>query len=126
MQKINEITYDNTEMFTFVESVFSSDEQLDDIMHDERGNSTHFDLARGLVSRCHIVHYKQNTPDDLLRERDAVIFNFHHALFDFPSIQIFSHDLDQAYMTGQLLGDNGTDLRYIDCRFSHIFFSAAS
>ena len=35
-------------------------------------------------------------------DKDAIIFNFHHALFDFPSMNVFLHDLDQAYTTGQL------------------------
>ncbi|CAF4355789.1 unnamed protein product, partial [Adineta steineri] len=38
----------------------------------------------------------------------------HHALFDFPSMNIFLHDLNQAYTTGQLLYDDNTNLRYLD------------
>ena len=61
-----------------------------------------FDLAQGLVFRCHIVYYKQISSNDLLSDKDVIIFNFHHALFDFPSMDIFLHDLNQAYTTGQL------------------------
>ncbi|CAF4382473.1 unnamed protein product, partial [Adineta steineri] len=35
-------------------------------------------------------------------------------LFDFPSMNIFLHDLNQAYTTGQLLYDGNTNLRYLD------------
>ncbi|CAF1683370.1 unnamed protein product, partial [Adineta ricciae] len=38
-----------------------------------------------------------------------------HALFDFPSMDIFLHDLNLAYTTGQLPSDNDdATLRYID------------
>ncbi|CAF4058212.1 unnamed protein product, partial [Adineta steineri] len=73
-----------------------------------------FDLAQGLVFRCHIIYYKQISSHHLLSHKDVLIFNFHHALFDFPSMKIFLHDLNQAYTTGQLLYDDNTNLRYLD------------
>ena len=80
----------------------NTDEQLIDIMHNEKGNSQLFNLAQGLVFRCHLVYYKEISSDGFLSDKDALIFNFHHALFDFPSMNVFLHDLDQVYKTSQL------------------------
>ena len=78
-------------------------------------NSTLFDLSQGLVFRCHIVHYNEISSTDLISHKDAIIFNFHHALFDFPSMNIFLHDLNQAYTTHELRNDENIALRYLDC-----------
>jgi hypothetical protein len=94
-------------------------------MHDERKNSNHFDLARGLVFRCHIVRQKRVSRDSILRDGDALIFNFHQALFDFPSMDIFHSDLDTAYSTGQLIGDDDTTLSYLDCKLAFFFLYLA-
>lgn len=109
---------DNNEkqLFTFIENTFNTDEQLTDIIYNERRNSQFFNLAEGLVFRCHLLHYKQISSNDLLTDKDVIIFNFHHALFDFPSMNLFLHDLHQAYMTSQLtINDNNTP-RYLDCK----------
>ena len=121
MQRIID-SNDNNTTFTFIESIFETDEQLTNIMHDERGNSQHFDLAHGLVFRCHIVYYKQISSNDLLSDKDVLIFNFHHALFDFPSMNIFLDDLNQAYTTGQLPINDNTTLRYLDCKYKYFSF----
>ena len=84
-------------------------------MYNEKCNSQLFDLSQGLVFRCHLVYHKQISSNHLLTDKDAVIFNFHHALFDFPSMKVFLHDLNQAYTTGQLTNDDDTALRYLDC-----------
>jgi Condensation domain len=124
MQRIIEPSDDNHQLFAFVESTFASEEELSGIMHDERGNPNHFDLGRGLVFRCHILHHGKVPRDDLLHEGDALIFNFHHALFDFPSMELFHRDLHQAYSTGRLIGDdNHTSVRYLDCEFDIFSFS---
>jgi hypothetical protein len=117
-QPINSNENDKNKLFTFIESVFETNEQLNSIMHDERSNSQHFDLTQGLVSRCHIVYYKQISKTNLLGEKDALIFNFHHALFDFPSMDIFIDDLNQAYTTGQLPTNDNSSLRYLDCKYT--------
>jgi hypothetical protein len=108
-------------LFAFIQSTYETDEQLNIIMHEEKRNPQLFDLAHGLVFRCHIVHYNQISSKDLLSDKDVLIFNFHHALFDFPSMDVFLHDLNQAYTTGQLfIGDN-TTLRYLDCKYEYFF-----
>jgi hypothetical protein len=115
MQRIID-TNDNTKQpFTFIESTFQTDEQLINIMHDETRNPQLFNLAQGLVFRCHLVHHKEILSNDLLTDKDAIIFNFHHALFDFPSMNVFLHDLDQAYTAGQLTIDDTTIPNYLDC-----------
>ena len=103
------------ESFKFTESTFDSDEQLTHIMHGEKDNSQLFNLAEGLVFRCHLVHHKQTSTDDLLTEKDAIIFNFHHASFDLSSMSVFLHDLDHAYATSELIFNDATTLRYLDC-----------
>ncbi|CAF4352189.1 unnamed protein product, partial [Adineta steineri] len=101
-------------MFPVIESTYETDEQLNEILHDEKRNPRLFDLAQGLVFRCHVIYHKQISSNDLLSKKDVVIFNFHHALFDFPSMKVFHHDLNRAYTTGQLLYDDSTNLRYLD------------
>ena len=120
MQRIVDSNDDtDRRLFTFIESTFETDEQLNDILHEEKGNSQHFDLAQGLVFRCHLVYYKQISSNNLLCDKDVIIFNFHHALFDFPSMNVFLKDLNQAYTTDQLLSTDDTDLNYLDCKYKH-------
>ncbi|CAF1459222.1 unnamed protein product, partial [Adineta steineri] len=114
MQQIIDMKDNNRQLFTFIESTYETHEQLNEILHDEKRNPQLFDLAQGLVFRCHLVYYKSISSNRLLSDKDLIIFNFHHALFDFPSMNIFLHDLNQAYTTGQLLYDDSTTLRYID------------
>jgi NRPS condensation-like uncharacterized protein len=123
MQRIIDFNDDNNRLFTFIKSTYETDEQLRDIMHNEKRNSQLFDLAQGLVFRCHIVYYKEISENDLLFDSDAIIFNFHHALFDFPSMDVFLTDLDEAYTRGQLTTNDDTLLRYLDCKYEHFLFS---
>ncbi|CAF1139561.1 unnamed protein product [Adineta steineri] len=102
------------QLFTFIESTYETQEQLDRILYVEKRDAHLFDLAQGLVFRCHIIYYKQISSNDILSDKDIIIFNFHHAFFDYPSMHIFLHDLDQAYKTGQLTTNNDTTLRYVD------------
>ncbi|CAF0892115.1 unnamed protein product [Adineta steineri] len=115
MQRI--ITHEhknNNNLFSIIETTYETDEQLNEILHDEKRNPHLFYLAQGLVFRCHIIYCKQISSNHLLSHKDLLIFNFHHALFDFPSMNIFLHDLNQAYTTGQLLYDDSINLRYLD------------
>ncbi|CAF4065342.1 unnamed protein product, partial [Adineta steineri] len=116
MQRVitHEDKNNSNNMYSSIETTYETDEQLNEILHDERRNPHLFDLAHGLVFRCHIVYYKQISSNHLLSDQDIVIFNVHHALFDFPSMNIFLHDLNQAYITSQLLYDDSTNLRYLD------------
>ncbi|CAF1193693.1 unnamed protein product [Adineta steineri] len=114
MQRITDMNDNSGQLFTLIESTYETQEQLNDIIHEEKYNLQLFDLAQGLVFRCHLVYYKQISPNHLLSDQDIIIFNFHHALFDNPSMQLFLHDLNQAYTTDQLLYDDNTNLRYID------------
>ncbi|CAF4261557.1 unnamed protein product, partial [Adineta steineri] len=104
----------NNDMITITESTYKTDEQLNAIIENEKCNPQLFDLTQGLVFRCHIIYYKQISSNNILSDKDIIIFNFHPALFDYPSINLFLHDLNQAYKTGQLTTDNATTLRYID------------
>ena len=89
MQRIIDQEDNKNNLFTFIESTYETDEQLNNIIHDEQTNSQHFDLTQGLVFRCHIVYYKQISSNDLLSNKDVLIFNFHHALFDFHQWMYF-------------------------------------
>ncbi|CAF1472953.1 unnamed protein product, partial [Adineta steineri] len=115
MQRIIELNDNNKRLFTLIESTYKTDEQLHDIMYDERGNTQYFDLSQGLVFRCHLVYHKEISSNEVLSNKDVIIFNFHHAVFDYLSINIFLHDLDQAYTTSQVSNNNdNTTLRYLD------------
>jgi NRPS condensation-like uncharacterized protein len=132
MQQIMDLNNGNKQLFTFSESTFETNEQLTDIMHDEKHNSQLFDLAQGHVFRCHIVYCREMSSSGSLSDKDALIFNFHHALFDFVSMNIFLHDLNEAYTTGQLSADDdNSTVRYLDCNYqllssfcfiTHLFF----
>ncbi|CAF4196905.1 unnamed protein product, partial [Adineta steineri] len=104
----------NNDMFTITQSTYETDEQLNAIIENEKYNPQLFNLAQGLVFRCHLVYYKQISSNDLLSANDVIIFNFHHFVFDYQSMNTFLDDLNQAYTTGQLLYDDNTLLRYID------------
>ncbi len=123
LQRIIDLNDGGIQLFTFIESTYDSDEQLTSIMHDEKHNSQLFSLNKGLVFRCHLVRNKQILSNDLLTDKDAIIFNFHHAMFDFLSMNIFLHELDHAYKTGQLPKDKINSLRYLDCKCAYLFFS---
>lgn len=112
----------NTRLFTFIESTYETDEELNDIIYHEKFNSELFNLSQGLVFRCHFVYYKQISSNDLLTGKDVIIFNFHHALFDDQSMNIFLHDLDQTYTTNQLIIDDRVTLRYLDCEYKYFVF----
>ncbi|CAF1547627.1 unnamed protein product, partial [Adineta steineri] len=114
MQRVLTQQHINNDMFIMTESTYETDEQLSGIIHEEKYNPQLFDLTQGFVFRCHIIYYKQISSNNILRDKDIIIFNFHHAFFDYPSMNIFLHDLNQAYQTGQLTADNNTTLRYID------------
>jgi NRPS condensation-like uncharacterized protein len=116
MQRIRDSNDNTKQLFTFTQSTFDTDKQLIHIMYDEKRNSQLFNLAQGLVFRCHLLNHKQISSNDLLTDKDAIIFNFHHALFDFPSMDVFLHDLGQAYTTGQLTIDDTTVPNYLDCK----------
>jgi hypothetical protein len=117
MQRIANYTGHSNKLFAFIESTFQTDEQLNDILHGETFNTQLFHLDHSLVLRCHIVYYKKLSKDNLLSDKDAIIFNFHHAFFDHQSMNIFLQDLDQAYTTSQLPANENTDLRYLDCKY---------
>ena len=122
MQRIIDFNDNNNQLFSFIESTYETDEQLMGIIDEEKRNPQLFDLAQGLVFRCHILHYKEISSNDILSDKDALIFNFHHAMFDFPSMNVFLPDLNQAYTTGQLSYDDNTTLRYLDCKYKYFSY----
>ncbi|CAF1589002.1 unnamed protein product, partial [Adineta steineri] len=115
MQRVvtHEDKYKNN-MFSIIETIYETDEQLNEILQNEKRNPHLFDVAQGLVFRCHLVYYKQISSNHHLSHKDILIFNFHHALFGFQSMNIFLHDLEQAYSTSQLSNNDNTTLRYLD------------
>jgi hypothetical protein len=118
MQRIFDQEHNNDNLPLIIESTYETDEQLNNIMHNEQNNSRLFDIVQGHIFRCHIVYHKKISKINLLGERDVLIFNFHHALFDLPSMDIFLDDLNQAYTTGQLPTNDNTSLRYLDCKYT--------
>jgi condensation domain-containing protein len=111
---------DNLSLIT--ESTYETDEQFNNILHDEQTNRQHFDLSQGRVFRCHIVYCQQISSNDLLSDKDILIFNFHRALFDLPSMDVFLNELNQAYETGHLSTNDDSDLRYLDCKYTYLSY----
>ncbi|CAF4149930.1 unnamed protein product, partial [Adineta steineri] len=70
----------NNDMFSIIETTYETDEQLNEILLDEKRSPHLFHLDQGLVFRCHIIYYKQISSNHLLSHKDLLIFNFHHAL----------------------------------------------
>ncbi|CAF4269763.1 unnamed protein product, partial [Adineta steineri] len=62
-------------MFSIIETTYETDEQLNEILHDEKRNPHLFHLDQGLVFRCHIIYYKQISSNHLLSHKDLLIFN---------------------------------------------------
>ena len=123
LQQVIDVITNQKSLFTFIESTYETQQQLNNIIHEEKRNPQLFNLTQGLVFRCHLVYYKHISSDYLLSHKDVIIFNFHHAAFDFPSMNIFLYDLNQAYTTGELLNNNNsnndkTNLRYLDCKYT--------
>jgi NRPS condensation-like uncharacterized protein len=123
IQRISNFTQNNNKLFPLIESTFETDDQLNNIIYNERFSSELFDLSQGVVFRCHIIYYEQISTKDTISEKDAIIFNFHHALFDVESMNIFLHDLHEAYTTGGLPVNNNTVLHYLDCKYQIYFFN---
>jgi hypothetical protein len=120
MQRIVDLNDNGEQLFTFTESTFENNEQLNDIMHDEKRNSQLFNLAQGLAFRCHLLHHKQISSNDLLIDNNIIIFNFHHAMFDYQSMNLFLRDLNHVYKTDQLHRGDDCVLRYLDCKCEHL------
>jgi hypothetical protein len=124
MQRIIDSNDDNEQLFTLNKSIFENDQQLNEIILNEKHNSQLFDLTKGLVFRCHLVYHNQISSNDLLTDKDVIIFNFHPASFDFSSMNVFLHDLDHGYTKGQLPINEDSDLRYLDCKCEYLLFFA--
>ncbi|CAF1648561.1 unnamed protein product, partial [Adineta ricciae] len=105
---------DNNKLFAFVESIFEANEELNQIIYNEKYNSELFNLSQGQVFRCRAVYYKQIPTNFLISDKDIIIFNFHPAFFDLQSMNIFLHDLNRAYFTNELSCDDDNNLRYLD------------
>ena len=117
MQRALDFHENQNKLFQFVQSTFQDQNDIELIMHNEERDSHLFDLSEGRIFRCHILrHISTTANDDILCEKDAIIFNFHHALFDSLSMDVFLRDLNQAYTTGQLSTDDASQLRYVDCK----------
>ncbi|CAF4144517.1 unnamed protein product, partial [Adineta steineri] len=86
MQRVITPEEKNNNIVSIIETTYETDEQLNEILHNERRNPRLFNLDQGLVFRCHIIYYKQIFSNHLLSDKDVLIFNFHHAQFDFPSM----------------------------------------
>ncbi|CAF4155672.1 unnamed protein product, partial [Adineta steineri] len=82
MQRVRTQQDINNDTVTITESTYETDEQLDAIIENEKCNRQRFDLIKGLAFRCHIIYYKQISSNNILSDKDIIIFNFHHAFFD--------------------------------------------
>jgi hypothetical protein len=126
MQRIIDLNDNKNRLFQLIESTFENNEQLNEIIHNEKRNCKLFNIIEGFVFRCHIIYYKEVSSNNILCDKDVLIFNFHQSLFDNPSMKIFLQDLNQAYTTNQLTYDNNTILRYVDCKYKYFFCSFLS
>ncbi len=86
---------------------------IDKTINGILNHSDVFDLSKGRVIDCHILHHCHPN-DDLLSKNDLVLFNIHHSAFDGGSISTFLRDLSLAYETNCSLPVNDNTLQYID------------
>ena len=98
IQKLVDITDNNDNLFEFIESTFETDEQLNNIMHVEQYDPQLFDLSQGLVFRCHIRLLQTNIFKSIFFPTKMHLSSIFIMLCSiFPSMNIFLHDLNQAY-----------------------------
>ncbi|CAF1212938.1 unnamed protein product, partial [Didymodactylos carnosus] len=117
MQTIKPMTFGH-DLYKFQISKIRSREELENILFDEETNETYFDLANGIVFRCHIIRMMSEIDDDddlaasSARMNDYILFNFHHVAFDGYSTELFQDELHLAYSNDTL--DFERSLQYID------------
>ncbi|CAF1501204.1 unnamed protein product [Didymodactylos carnosus] len=106
--------------YSFQFSKISTKDELEKILLDEETNCDLFCLSKGLVFRCHLIHFyftsdrinNDNADNgDLLKKGDLILLNFHHVAFDGSSAEFFLSELHKAYVNERL---ERATLQYID------------
>ncbi|CAF1585918.1 unnamed protein product [Adineta ricciae] len=101
---------EKTNFFTFIESIYETEKELSQLIDNEQNNSKLFHLNEGIVFRFHHISSSNFHSSD-----DILIFNFHHAIFDIFSMEIFFQDLIRAYTKSDFSEDIDRPLlQYID------------
>ncbi|CAF0953041.1 unnamed protein product [Adineta steineri] len=113
MQRIIHPVDSKEELFGFVQSTLDSDIDLKTMLLDERRNLSYFNLSNGRVFRVHLIR-KETGNQDSLGTGDFVIFNFHQAIFDISSFNLFHRDLCEAYDRETILPVDVNDFDYND------------
>ncbi|CAF1548945.1 unnamed protein product, partial [Didymodactylos carnosus] len=106
MQTVKPMTFGH-DLYKFQISKIRCREELEHILFDEETNGTYFDLANGIVFRCHVVRMVSDIDDDdpaalNARINDYILFNFHHVAYDGNSLDLFLTDLESAYDSKKL------------------------
>ncbi|CAF1400412.1 unnamed protein product [Adineta steineri] len=94
-------TINDQEPYGFSVVNINSDVKIDEVIQKIISRSDLFDLSKGRVLNCHIVHRHDfgdlSYNEDTLIMDDLIIFTIHHIVFDGASISTFLNDLSVAY-----------------------------
>ncbi|CAF4082952.1 unnamed protein product, partial [Adineta steineri] len=128
-------TINDQEPYGFSVVNINSDVEIDEVIQKIISRSDLFDLSKGRVLNCHIVHRHDfgdlSYNEDTLIMGDLIIFTIHHIVFDGASISTFLNDLSVAYTNDCSLPvdenvmqciDSTVYERLMDMRQSHEFW----
>jgi hypothetical protein len=107
------------ELFDFVITNVTSEDDMNREVINITRNSNIFDLARGRVFRCQIFR-RTDAPSTsiithgFLLPDDVIMFNVHHSVFDGTSNSIFLQDLSLAYNGQSRYFFDHDELQYFD------------
>ena len=93
---------------------------IENTMNDILSHANRFDLSKGRVIQCHVLHHTRSSDHpfvehaDVLSNDDLILFCIHHSAFDGASTAIFCQELTQAYDSDSILSTNTDQLQYID------------
>lgn len=110
---------DNHHAFTVTaERMFTTENELQDIIFHIITDASLFDLASGHVVHCQILRHQksanENNDNGLITELDVVIIAVHHSAYDRSCTPIFFNDLCNIYKSDETWFENDESLQYID------------
>ncbi|CAF0955024.1 unnamed protein product [Adineta steineri] len=111
-------TIKDQEPYGFSVVNINSHVEIDEVIKKIMNRSDLFDLSKGRVLSCHIVHRHDfsnlSYNGDTLVMGDLIIFLIHHIVFDGASVSTFLNDLSFAYTNDCMLHVDENAIQYID------------
>ena len=118
---ISDIADDTTASeYPFTRHQYNHQYEIENITNDIINHANRFDLSKGRVIQCHVLHYSRSLDYPLvehievLSNADLIVFCIHHSAFDGASTGIFCHELTLEYDSDSILSTNTDRLQYMD------------